>query len=385
MWTNSVIAELKKVVGWRDSRDPSIPALGATLNTSETGQYYQSANGAIRLDYISSLLASYEDLPTWLDVIETDAITELLNRIETEKQIKNVGKDIAKSDVVFNVGRKTANLTNESRFCGVMFELNNNMGLAAIINRIGMYLTAAVTNLDLYLFHSSQSQAVATYQFTTTKTNSFSWQEQRVELNYDDNTKGITGGTWYLGYYQDDLALQASQAVQYTAMNWVHGYCSGCGMKNADIAYKSISTRIAMKGFYVPSASLPVSKTEAFDPSVAVQTNNNNWGLNFNISIVCDMTQFWIDNRRTLANVIKMAVSMKVLEMMKFSSQINNVEEAVKIMIVRDLEGAQDTNNPPLNEKLADAIEALRLDEGNLNKDCIPCARKPKTTYGAIG
>lgn len=385
MWTNSVIAELKKVVGWRDSRDPSIPALGATLNTSETGQYYQSANGAIRLDYISSLLASYEDLPTWLDVIETDAITELLNRIETEKQIKNVGKDIAKSDVVFNVGRKTANLTNESRFCGVMFELNNNMGLAAIINRIGMYLTAAVTDLDLYLFHSSQSQAIATYQFTTTKTNSFSWQEQRVELNYDDNTKGITGGTWYLGYYQDDLALQASQAVQYTAMNWVHGYCSGCGMKNADIAYKSISTRIAMKGFYVPSASLPVSKTEAFDPSVAVQTNNNNWGLNFNISIVCDMTQFWIDNRRTLANVIKMAVSMKVLEMMKFSSQINNVEEAVKIMIVRDLEGAQDTNNPPLNEKLADAIEALRLDEGNLNKDCIPCARKPKTTYGAIG
>lgn len=385
MWTNSVIAELKKVVGWRDSRDPSIPALGATLNTSETGQYYQSANGAIRLDYISSLLASYEDLPTWLDVIETDAITELLNRIETEKQIKNVGKDIAKSDVVFNVGRKTSNLTNESRFCGVMFELNNNIGLAAIINRIGMYLTAAVTDLDLYLFHSSQSQAIATYQFTTTKTNSFSWQEQRVELNYDDNTKGITGGTWYLGYYQDDLALQASQAVQYTAMNWVHGYCSGCGMKNADIAYKSISTRIAMKGFYVPSASLPVSKTEAFDPSVAVQTNNNNWGLNFNISIVCDMTQFWIDNRRTLANVIKMAVSMKVLEMMKFSSQINNVEEAVKIMIVRDLEGAQDTNNPPLNEKLADAIEALRLDEGNLNKDCIPCARKPKTTYGAIG
>ena len=71
--------------------------------------------------------------------------------------------------------------------------------------------------------------------------------------------------------------------------------------------------------------------------------------------------------------------------MMKYSSQINNVEEAVKIMIVRDLEGAADTNNPPLNEKLAKAIKALRLDEGNLNKDCLPCARKPKTTYGAIG
>jgi hypothetical protein len=71
--------------------------------------------------------------------------------------------------------------------------------------------------------------------------------------------------------------------------------------------------------------------------------------------------------------------------MMKFSSQINNVEESVKIMIIRDLEGATDTENPPLHERLSDAIEALVLDEGNLNIDCLPCARKPRTTYGAIG
>jgi len=97
------------------------------------------------------------------------------------------------------------------------------------------------------------------------------------------------------------------------------------------------------------------------------------------------MTQFWTDNRRTLVDVLGLAVCMKVLEMMKFSSQINNVEEAVKIMIIRDLEGAVDTQNPPLNQKLSEAIEALVLDEGNLNIDCLPCARKPRTTYKAIG
>ncbi len=386
MYSNSLIAELKKVVGWRDFWDLSeIPSLGSPLNDSETGQYYNNTVGAMRLDYITSLLPANRTLAEYLDTVETDAINELLNRIETEKQILNVGKDLAKSDIIFNVGRKTANIVNEGRFCGVMFELVDSMGLTAIINRIGLYLTANVTNLDIYLFHSSQEQALNTYQFTTTKNNSFSWQEIRIEMEYDVNSSGIAGGTWYVGYYQDDLALQSSQAVQYKAMNWIHGYCNTCGHADWDSYYKSISTRVAMKGFYVPSASLPVSKTEIFDPAVAVQTNNNNWGFNFNISVGCNLTQFWTDNRRTLANVIKLAVSMKVLEMMKYSSQINNVEEAVKIMIVRDLEGAADTKNPPLNEKLADAIEALRLDEGNLNKDCLPCARKPKTTYGTVG
>ena len=124
---------------------------------------------------------------------------------------------------------------------------------------------------------------------------------------------------------------------------------------------------------------------QRFDNDVVVKTNSNNWGFNFNITIGCNLTQFWIDNRRTLADCIGLSVAMKVLEMMKYSNQINNIEESVKIMIIRDLEGATDTKNPPLNEKLAQAIKALRLDEGNLHKDCLPSARKPSTNYGAIG
>jgi hypothetical protein len=386
MYSNSLIDELKKVLGWKDFWDlTEIPTLGSPLNDTETGEYYQDFNGAVRLDYIASLIAGNRTLTTYLDTVQEEAIPQLLRRIEREKKIGNVGKDIANSNVIFDVGRKTTSITNEGRFTGVMFELNDGIGLSAIINRIGLYLTANVTDLDIYVFHSSQEQKVTSFGFTTAKANSFSWQEQRIEMDYDTNSTGITGGTWYVGYYQDDLAAQTSQAVQYSAMNWLHGYCNSCNRNNWDTSYKSIQKRLSMTGFYVPAASLPVSQDEAFDPATAVKTNSNNWGLNFNITVGCNMTQFWTDNRRTLADVIGLAVSMKVLEMMKFSSQINNVEESVKIMIIRDLEGATDTENPPLHERLSDAIEALVLDEGNLNIDCLPCARKPRTTYGAIG
>ena len=383
---SKVVTELKKVVGWEDHWNTTdIPPLGSPLNDSESDQYYQDFHGALRLDYIESLLA--EDLPltTYLDSVETKAITQVLNTIERKKKLKNVGKDISTSDIIFDVGRKKQTITNESRFVGVMFEPMQSVGYGAVLNRVGLYLTAAVTNLDLYLFHSSQEQVIATYQFTTTKNNSFSWQEFAIKLHSDVDTAGISGGVFYLGYYQDDIAGQSSQAVQYKSMNFKLGYCTGCGRNDWDKQYKSISSKLGMCGFYVPGASLPLDPNERFDNDVVVKTNSNNWGFNFNITIVCDMTQFWIDNRAYMVDVIGLSVAMRVLKMMKFSSQINNVEEGVKIMIIRDLEGATDTKNPPLNEMLDDAIEALILDQGNLNVACLPCARKPKTTYGAIG
>jgi len=385
MFENSIVAILKTVLGWRNWFDPAeIPDLGTALTSTLTGEYYQAFSGALRLDYIDATIVEGLPLATYLDEVETDAISNVLNRIVTEKQIGGYGKTIASNDVIYEVGSKVSNITNESRFCGVMFEVSLDTGVRATINRIGLYLTAAVTDLDLYLYHSSQSTSVATFQFTSTSANSFSWNEIRRTLDYDNGT--ITGGTWYIGYYQDDLATQTAQAVQYNAMNWLHGYCNQCGAtsRKYDVQYKSIRSRLLMQGFYVPSAQVPAVGT-MFDPAIVIKTNNNNYGFNFNITIGCDLTQFWKDNIRSFKNVIGMAVAMRILEDMKFSSQINNLEESIKIMIVRDLEGAVDTKNPPLNEKLASAIEAINLDMGNVGTDCLPSARQPMMKWGAAG
>lgn len=383
LYDSRVITELKKVIGWKDQLWTGVPALGAPLNDTEIGQYYQSVHSALRLDYIDALKERSRDLGEYLDEVEAEAIQTLLNTIQTSRQLGNDGNTISTNDVIYELGSKTASVTNESRFCGVMFSLKHQTGISAVINRVGLYLTSAVTDLELYLFHSSQGQKVNSYVFTTNKNNSFSWQEIRIQLEHD--TSSISGGTWYLGYYQDDLGAQASQAVSYTAMNWQNGYCGTCDNGVKQGKYETISSKLAMKGFYVPSASLPIDKDESFNPDVVIKTNTNNWGFNFNISVGCNLSQFWIDNRRTLANCIGLSVAKRVLEDMKFSSQINNIEQSVRVMIVRDLEGAADTGSKPLHERLSEAIEGLKLDEGNLHKDCLPCARKPKTSYKAIG
>ena len=383
LYDERTVTELKKVIGWKDQLWTGVPALGSPLNDTETGLYYQGVHSALRLDYIKALLSSSRVITEYLDEVETEAIDILLNKIQTSRQLGNDGNTLTSNDVIYELGNKTASLTNESRFCGVSFQLKQQTGISAVINRIGLYLTGAVTDLDLYLFHSSQEQKINSYAFTTTKNNSFSWQEIRIQLEHD--TSEITGGTWFFGYYQDDLGAQASQAVRYTAINWLNGYCNTCdgGIKQAK--YQTISSKVSMMGFYVPASSLPGDKNESFDPNIIIKTNTNNWGFNFNVSVGCNLSQFWIDNRRSLANVIGLSVAVKVLEDMKFSSQINNIEQSVRLMIVRDLEGAEDSKNTPLWLRLKKATNGLKLDEGNLHKDCLPCARKPKTTYRAIG
>jgi hypothetical protein len=391
-YDNSLIADLKTVLGWDDYQDTGeIPSLGSPYNDTVSGQFYQQFNSAVRLDNIlaclpvHSTLSDLDKLKAYLDKTETTAINEALNEIETIKQIDNQGKNLVSSKVIFKVGRKVSTQTNQSYFCGVMFEVKNSVSIRATINRIGLYLTGAVTNLDLYLFHSSKEAVVQQFTFTSAITNSFAWNEIERILDFDDGTN--TGGTWYLGYYQDDLSTQTSAAISYNAMNWVDGYCGSCGTVSASEknAYAAIRDKVIMSGFYVPAASLPVSKTERFEPNVVIKTNTNNWGFNFHISVTCNLTQFWKENKKTLKNVIGLSVAMKVLSDMKASAQINNVSEHLKVMIIRDLEGANDTGLKPLWELREEAINALILDEGNISKDCLPCARKPRTNYRAIG
>lgn len=394
MFDYRVVEQVRKLIGWGDAWDTGvITPFGSPLQDTETGEYYQAYNSAVRLANILACLPSHttktdqQRIEDYCTDVETRAITKLLNDIAKTKQIAAIGHVLASSEVVFNAQHKKAAITNESLFCGVMFRLDKNVGLRATINKIGMFLTAPVSGLDLYLFHSTQEQVVSKFSFTSTSTNSFSWSEAMIDLDWDNGTE--VAGVWYLGYYQDDIAtaVPSSQAIKYTAMNWKSGYCNQCGGFNAqnDISYKSIRNRLFMKGFYVQGANLPGDPNERFDTSTVIESDRDNFGFNFQISVKCNLTTFWIDNRRHLKNAVGLSVAMAVLSDMKSSLTINSLEENLKIMIVRDLEGATDTGAKPLWLLRHIAINAINFDEGNIHSDCLPCARKPQTRNRPIG
>ena len=379
MFDNRVITELKKVIGWKDHWDTAeIPALPTSLTDTESGQYYQEYHPSVRLDYIQALLPSNYALQTFLDDIETTAINQLLEKMVQEKKLNNAGMDLARNNLIYDNVLKDKPIINESRFVGVEFYMDSTIGLRAMIHRVGLYLTSAQPSLTLYLYNSLQEQAVATYTFSSTNANSFTWLATDIILDYSDGT-GTEGGIWYLGYYQDDLV---GQAIQYDSLNWKNGYCRTCDGGRRSSKYNSVARYVQMSPFYIDASNVPAVGT-IFDTDDMVYTYDNNYGFNFNISIKCNLTQFWIDNRLTMTNALGKIVALKVLEMMKASSQVSAIEQNVQINIIRDLEGDSDTRQVPFWAQVERAVKANNLDQANVNSVCVPCARKG-ASYGAI-
>ena len=377
MFSNKVIAEFKKVVGWDNHYDlTEIPALSSTLTDTETGMTYQNFYPSlVRLDYINAMLPSNYPLDTYLDKVETDSINELLSEVSEQKKLLDIGEDIAKSNIILPNQIKGNTITNEGRFVGVQFSLSESIGIQAVINRIGLYLTVAQPNLTIYLYNSLQSTAVATYTYTSTSANSFQWIAEEVVLSYDDGDNN-TGGVWYVGYYQDDLV---GSAIQYKSLNWVNGACSTCGGGLAAKAYKAIGSYLTMRPFYIASANVPAVGT-LFDVEDMIYCNDNNFGFNFNISIKCDLSQYFIDNKKSFKVAIGRMVALKVLEMFIGSSQSSAVEQNLQALAIRAVEGATDTKQLPFSSKVYSAIKSINLDEGSANNSpCLPCARKGAT------
>ena len=379
MFDNSAVTTLKGLIGWRDHYDPTeIPALPAALTATETGEYYDQYHPALRLDYINAMIPSNFALATFLEQKETEAITQLLNDVVTQKELANFCKDVVNNTVIANPGSNGQTHLNEGRFVGVRFSMSEEIGLRAVLNRFAFHATAAQTDLTFYLYHSHQAGTVATFTFNSTQANAQTWQQIDQAISYDNGS--IVGGEWFFGYYQNDIA---GNAIKYNKLNWRTGYCNSCDGGRKTAQYQKLNKYVSMCAFYVPSASLPAVGT-MFDTDDTINTVTENYGLNFNISIKCNLTQYIKDNRFQIKTAIGKKVAVSILEMMKFSGQINHLEENLKALIIRDLEGDDVTQAQPLIHQLNDSIKALNMDMGNLASVCLPCARKPRTFYGAI-
>ena len=378
MFDNRVIAELKKVIGWANDPTGEIPTLSTSLTDTESGQTYQGFKpDLVRLDYIQALLRANYPIEDYLDTIETEAINTLLNRLVVDKKLNADGKDLATNNLIYVNQVRGQTVVNESRFVGIEFSFKDTLGIRAVINRIGLYFTQPQTNLTLYLYNSLQDDVISTYTFNSSNPNSFTWITERIVLDIDDSS-GTSGGVWYLGYYQDDIT---GNAIQYKNLNWINGYCGSCN-KNYARMYKSISKYVKMCPFYVANGAYTVGKVP--DPNNIVYQSTNNYGFNLNVSIKCNLTQFWIDNRLTMTDAIGKMVAKSILEMYVGSSQVSATEQNVQNLALRALEGANDTKAIPFSKTVEDAIKAVNLDQSNVNEHpCLPCARKG-SSIGAL-
>lgn len=374
-----VVPEYANLLGWRPHHDPDEVTLPSSLTATDTGEYYQQKHPAMRLDLIQSLIPENYKLKDYLKDIVTDSTNEIFNDLLSYRQVNEFGKTLLEKSTLLNkYGWTNDTITNQGRFVGFQIRVTSVTGLMALIDEIGLQFSG-VEGFNLYLFHSSKKDPIISLiPAVTTGSASWDWTKATIELSAF-KSEDYHGGVFILGYYQDDLV---GNAINYTNFNWESGVCGSCNSNHAN-TWKSIKNHFNVYPVYVPAGSFVVN--EMFDMNDMFYDKTQSWGMNLRFSVECDLTDFFVQNKFVFKNLLALKVVGKILNMMKFSQQINHVEENIKNMIIRDLEGDVDTKLKNIPTLYHIELKSVSFNISGINAKCLGCAADAYApTYGVV-
>lgn len=367
MFKAEKIAEnFKNLIGWRQHHNTSDIEIATELTETESGEYYQQKHSALKLNYIRATIEDDKNLDDYLVEKVRDASVEMLNDVFTKRMVNKYGKTLlGVSQLLNKYGWVNDKIMNENRFVGFQVRLFTGSGLQAIINKIGFQMSGAV-DFKLYVFHTSKVDPIKTIDVSVTQAGQWHWENTDLELN--SFTYDLSGGAFIIGYYQEDLG--GVNAINNTDFDFDKGACGGCNASNYT-TWRNITKYYSVYPLYVASGNY--EKGKMFDLNDAFYIATKTFGLNLKMSVRCDLTTFFIENKFVLKNLLAYKVTSIILNDMKFSCETNYIEENLKMMILRDIEGDTETRMGNIGDKYDDELHSVLFNISGLNQKCLPC------------
>ena len=109
------------------------------------------------------------------------------------------------------------------------------------------------------------------------------------------------------------------------------------------------------------------------DLNLASYENTISFGLNLKLTVRCDLTYFFIQNRFVFQDLLAYNVALVILKDMQFSTEINWVKEQYVNMVIRELEGDKETNALNLPQRYRNELKAVEFNTSDMNKTCLGC------------
>ena len=410
------------LVGWQQDYDPA-KAIDDSLLESESGLYYQQAHPLMTLDNIRAVMPDtfcYQ-YPEWDAAVEygkdrkvrhngkvwkalqattgsepaegsdvwsaydivSDYITQqvrggIAQMVQTFLQVKSLlreSKPLMERRTFFDgAGRIMNTVTNAGRLVG--FEINpvRAMGVTAKIGRIGLQMKGATGKVRVYLFHSSQADPVKVEDLEIMKGNgSFQWFDVKDWYMPYISEGNDSGGSWYLVYNQDDLPA-GMEAVNVTK-DWSREPCGTCNIGSVE-AWRELTKYLAVSPFRVPALKTFNEYPELWDIEQNIYTNTMNYGMNVEVSVACDLTDFIIRERQMFATVLQRQVTANILRTMAMNPdvRVNRNQSNVSAQgILYELDGNTEGRENGIGYELRKAYEALDLDTRGIDRICLMC------------
>lgn len=293
-----------------------------------------------------------------------------------EKQLQQETRNLMERRTFFDgAARLAATITPTGKLVGFEIVPVRAMGVTTKIERIGLQMVGATGAVRLYLFHSSQVAPMRTIDVEFTNTSGgFQWftPAEPLYLPYiaDGND---SGGAWFLCYNQNELP--AGMRALNVSKDWSVEPCQTC-LGGSIESWRQMTKYLQVSPFGIHAPADFRDYPEMFDIGEIGYTNTMNYGLNAEISVGCDLTDFIISQRAIFATVIQKQVAANVLRTVAMNPDVRvnrNQVNTTRDQILYELDGAPTGRASGLGYELKQAYKALSFDTRGLDRVCLQC------------
>ena len=182
------------------------------------------------------------------------------------------------------------------------------------------------------------------------------------------------GGSWYIVYKQSELPDGSEAIVR--EKDWSKGPCGSCSRRDL-IAWQAWSKYIEVHPFYESEADLLSGSDFSLDQDRMVYTYNSNYGINLEVSVGCDITDFIIEQRVLFRDVIAKQVAVDMLREFAYNSNVRTNRNSVNVSrmdVLYELDGdSASLKKSGLGYQLEMAFKAIRVSLSGIDRICLPC------------
>ena len=426
------------LVGWKqtDDANPDL-LLSSNLLGSESGLYYQQAHPLLTLNNMASIAPDFsdyskpeydaaatylkdqvvkvsttveetttvkyfkaiEDVPInmkpevadgwpnywietspfseWLEDKTRSTIYKAIYQYLNGKQNKGTYKNLLEDRILFDVTTRISDkITNTESLVGFEILPARAKGVTIKINKIGLHFSTPGI-YKVYIMHSSRQLPVHVLTFTKTQANTCEWFKiDGLYLPYIESETDAVAGSWYICYLQSELPAQ-SQAIN-RSYDWSGMTCRTCNRRDYE-AYLAWSKYMEINPFRVNSNDLSVEDESLalWDAEDMQYFTDKTWGLNLDITVGCDLTDFIVDQRWLFQDVLMKQMAVDALREFVYNPNVRTNRHSVnagRTEILYEIDGdSSSMRESGLAYELKQAFDAISLATSGINRVCLPC------------
>lgn len=420
--------KLLHLIGWEQNYDTSDLKISDALTVSESGLYFQQIHPLLTLQNMSCIAPDFKNITfpeyenkefskgnivtykgktykliretnrdeqkqlvppynseywvetnpfsEWLEGKTKASIQKAITRYCNEKTAEGTNKPLCESRTLFDgTGRLVDTVKNKKNLVGFEIVPIRAKGVTTKINKICLQFTKA-GEYTLYLMHSSMYEPIRTIKLTKTRDSSAEWfTVDDLYLPYQSEDIDA-GGSWYLCYSQSELP-EGSQAIRKNK-DWSKEPCGSCSRREL-LAWMAWSKYLEIHPFYVNEELTDIEdeSLHLWDVENNQYTYDNNYGLNLEVTVSCDITDFIVEQRMMFQDVIAKQVAIDMLREFAYNSNVRTNRHSInasRLDILYEVDGdSSSMKKSGLSYQLDIAFKAIKLSTSGIDRVCLPC------------